>query len=176
MTSILQVTPDQTSRLAEIGELTALAYLADGLVDPAHPYVPELKDAAARAQHAILLMMTEGADGQGTVLGTITVVAAGTQFSELAQEGEFELRMLAVSPLARGKGVGRTLATAAIERARQEGASRIVLSTMENMTIAHGLYERLGFVREESRDWTVSAHEEPHAAVRLLAFTRDASV
>ena len=43
-----------------LGALTALAYLSDALVDNAHPYIPALRDAHARAEKAILLAMADG--------------------------------------------------------------------------------------------------------------------
>lgn len=157
---IAVVNPDDSSRLTEIGQLTALAYLSDGLVDQAHPYIPQLKDAKARAEAADLLMMTDGADGTGLVVGTITVVPPGSDFAELAGESEFELRMLAVSPLERGRGIGRKLVRAAMDRAVDQGAERIVLSTMESMSIAHKLYEQMGFTRRPYLDWTVVDNED----------------
>ncbi|WP_084105541.1 GNAT family N-acetyltransferase [Demequina sp. NBRC 110056] len=149
------VDPSEGSRLTEIGQLTALAYLADGLVDQAHPYIPQLKDAHARAQDADLLMMVDGEDGSGPVVGTITLVPPGSSFVELARDDEYELRMLAVSPIERGRGIGAKLTQTAMDMAVERGASRIVLSTMESMHVAHRLYERMGFTRREDLDWTV---------------------
>jgi ribosomal protein S18 acetylase RimI-like enzyme len=158
--TIRRVDPSETGRLQEIGELTALAYLADGLVDHAHPYVPQLKDATARAEHADLLVMADGEGGEGAIVGTLTVVPPGSQFIELARDGEFELRMLAVSPIERGRGIGAKLTKAGMDLAVEQGASRIVLSTMESMTSAHRLYERMGFQRREDLDWLVVDNED----------------
>lgn len=158
--TIRTVDPSESSRLTEIGQLTALAYLADGLVDQAHPYIPQLKDAHTRASDAELLMMVDGEDGEGPVVGTITVVPPGSSLAELAKEDEFELRMLAVSPIERGRGIGAKLVQGAMERAVELGASRIVLSTMESMHVAHRLYERMGFQRREDLDWTVVDNED----------------
>lgn len=154
MTAIRAVEPHETSRLTEIGQLTALAYLADQLVDETDDYVPELKDAARRASEGTLLAMF-GGDGDGSVLGSITIAPHGTPLAEVAnEEGDVELRMLAVSPLERGRGVGAELAKAAMDFAVDElGAKRVVLSTMQEMKVAHRIYERLGFERDESLDW-----------------------
>jgi ribosomal protein S18 acetylase RimI-like enzyme len=153
MRTICVVEPTETLRLAEIGELAALAYLSDGLLDSSDPYLPSLRDARSRAEHAILLMAAAGATGEGAALGTITVVPPHSAFSEFGGD-DFELRMLAVSPLAREKGVGEDLAVAAIEVAVDQGARRILLSTMETMKAAHRLYEKIGFVRAPGLDWT----------------------
>lgn len=154
------VSAEETGRLQEIGELTALAYLADGLVDAAHPYVPRLRDAGERAQHAQLLAMMDGEHGEGKIVGTITLVPPGSAFAELAQGDEFELRMLAVSPMERGRGIGASLTQTALNIAVEQGAQRVVLSTMESMHVAHRLYERMGFIRRPDLDWTVVDHED----------------
>lgn len=177
--TIRRVDPSESSRLTEIGQLTALAYLADGLVDQAHPYIPQLKDAHARAEGAILLMMADGETGEGAAVGTITVVPPGSNFVELAKDDEFELRMLAVSPIERGRGIGRTLIRVAMDLAVERGAKRIVLSTMESMHVAHRLYERMGFQRREDLDWTVidnqdgtvSKVSEAEGGIRLIGYS-----
>jgi ribosomal protein S18 acetylase RimI-like enzyme len=158
--SIRVVDPTETSRITEIGDLTALAYLADGLVDQAHPYLVALRDARARAQSASLLMMSDGERGAGPVVGTLTVVPPGSPFIEVAGEGEFEFRMLAVSPIERGRGLGATLTRAGMDYAVELGAKRVVLSTMAHMNAAHRLYERLGFVRRPDLDWVVTDHPD----------------
>ncbi|MBC7298456.1 MAG: GNAT family N-acetyltransferase [Dietzia sp.] len=150
------VEPTDTGRLQEIGELTALAYLADGLVDSAHPYMPRLRDAAARAADAVLLAMIDGERGEGKIVGTLTLVPPGSPFAEVANEDEYELRMLAVSPLERGRGIGKQLTQAALDMAVERGAKRVVLSTMETMRAAHGLYEKMGFERRPELDWVVT--------------------
>jgi len=185
--TIRVIEPSEHTRLAEIGELTALAYLADGLVDGAHPYVPQLKNAQARAEHALLLAMADGERGEGAIVGTLTVVPPGSRFIELARNGEFELRMLAVNPIERGRGIGLSLTKAGLRMAIERGATGVVLSTMESMHAAHRLYERMGFTRREDLDWTVRDNPDgtivPIATppligdtgVRLLGYSWDMS-
>jgi RimJ/RimL family protein N-acetyltransferase len=48
----------------------------------------------------------------------------------------------------RGQGIGRRLATAAIEAARAAGMERIELEVLASNTTAIQLYEKLGFVHE----------------------------
>jgi GNAT superfamily N-acetyltransferase len=50
-----------------------------------------------------------------------------------------------VAPPARGRGLGRLLMAAAIDWARDRGASRIDLSVTDRADAARLLYERLGF-------------------------------
>lgn len=167
MTEIIRrIDPSETGRLAEIGEMTALAYLADGLIDATHPYTRSLRDAAARARDAILLALIDGEGGEGAVVGTLTVVPPSSPFVELAQGDEVELRMLAVSPIERGRGIGEKLTRHGMELAVSMGAPRVVLSTMESMHAAHRLYQRLGFTRREDLD-AVVANDDTGSFKRL---------
>jgi len=65
---------------------------------------------------------------------------------------------------ARGRGIGRLLTEACVRRARDEGASRLVLSTRPIMGPALGLYASMGFVRRPDRDW------EPLPGVPLIVY------
>lgn len=55
---------------------------------------------------------------------------------------------LAVAPEAQGKGVGRHLVEAAVNAARQQGATKVTLRVLGHNTGARRLYERCGFVVE----------------------------
>ena len=151
----------RSDELEAVGALTVDAYVADGRITVDDPYTERLRDAAARARDAALLVAIAP---DGTLLGTATYVPPGTPFAELGAVGEAEIRMLAVSPAARGGGVGRLLSEACIERARTAGCQAVALSSGTWMAAAHRLYERLGFVRTPDRDWS------PSEGVRLITF------
>jgi GNAT superfamily N-acetyltransferase len=55
--------------------------------------------------------------------------------------------MLGVAGRARGLGIGTALTERCIERTRELGLARLVMSSANYMTTAHRIYERLGFVR-----------------------------
>jgi ribosomal protein S18 acetylase RimI-like enzyme len=140
---------------AAIGELTIAAYA------PVHPaehdvdYLDEMRDVASRVACCPVFVAIDQASG--AVIGSVTYVPGpGTPLSEREREGEAGFRMLAVSPEAQGRGVGRALIGACIDRARTEGRSRLVLLTLPSMTRAQSLYRSMGFERAPDRDWFVS--------------------
>ncbi len=139
--------------LEEVGRLTADAYLADEFVEPGHWYVDELRDAGRRAHEATVLVAVD----EGRVVGSITLAPAGSPYAEIAGPDEFELRMLAVDPAARGRGIGELLMRSAIERGIGWGAHAVVLTTMPEMVTAQRLYDRMGLRRTPERDWTGEA-------------------
>jgi GNAT superfamily N-acetyltransferase len=63
-----------------------------------------------------------------------------------------EVRLLAVAPAARGKGVARALMDECIQRARAAGAPALTLHTADIMAAAMRLYERMGFTRAPELD------------------------
>jgi len=63
--------------------------------------------------------------------------------------GSFELRKMYLDPQARGHGVGKQLLEVAVAWVREQGGTRIVLDTIEEMTRAIAFYESHGFVRDD---------------------------
>ena len=59
--------------------------------------------------------------------------------------GTAEMKRMYVRETHRGTGLGRRLATAAIDEARKRGHGRIVLDTLPKLTTAIALYRDLGF-------------------------------
>ena len=60
-------------------------------------------------------------------------------------EHEFELAKLAVTPAARGRGIGRRLCVALVEQARTMGAHRVELVSHRSLAPAIALYRSVGF-------------------------------
>ncbi|MEW2129562.1 GNAT family N-acetyltransferase [Streptomyces sp. NPDC005435] len=146
------IRPARPDEYTELGEITARAYLQDGLLDfgEGDAYLAELRDVAKRAGAAEVLVAVR----DGVLLGGVTFVPSGGPMADIAGEGEAEIRMLAVGHAGRGQGAGEALVRACVERARAvEGCVRVVLSTQPTMRTAHRIYARLGFVRTPERDW-----------------------
>ena len=149
------------SEYEQVGLLTVEAYMYDGYLDGDEDYALELADAAARAANAELWVAADGP----LLLGTVTYCPPGSPNRELATSpDQAEFRMLAVSPSARRRGVGRMLVQHCITRSRELGQREMVLSSLDRMTSAHTLYAALGFVRAPHLDW------EPSRGFKLWGF------
>ncbi len=157
-TEIRQALPEEYDA---VGELTVAAYSQDGFVRG--EYAMTLRAAADRAAKAELWV---AADESG-LLGTVTYCPPGSVYREIGLDHEGEFRMLGVAGRARGLGIGTALTSHCIERTRELGLPRIVLSSAVAMTAAHRIYERLGFTRLPERDWA------PIPGLDLYAFSLD---
>ena len=156
---VLTVRRVEPTELDAVAELTVAVYSGEGYSSA--DYEPQLRDVASRAATATVLVAVDAA---GSVVGAVTVATRLGPWAEQAAPGEAVLRMLAVSPRARGAGAGEALVRAAIDRAREDGCPVLRLSSQDDMTTAHRLYERLGFRRTPSHDWS------PIPGLRLRAY------
>jgi len=90
-------------------------------------------------------------------------VVVGTVALIRLDERTFELAKMAVTARARGQGIGRVLAEAALDRAREMGATSVVLHTVPKLVAAGRLYESLGFVVDPAGE-----HEETGFARKTI--------
>jgi GNAT superfamily N-acetyltransferase len=106
------------------------------------------------------------AEQDGALLGSVLLYspAANAYGDALAATGWPELRLLAVAPAARGRGVGTALVEECIQRARRAGAGALGLHTSESLQTAIRMYERLGFVRAPEGDF------QPDGAELVIAY------
>jgi ribosomal protein S18 acetylase RimI-like enzyme len=124
-------------------------------------YFGLLADVAGRAGFAVVLVVV--ADGR--IMGTATVELDRTiHGTRSLQPGQANLRLVAVDPQARGRGVGRRLVQACVEVARRAGKEVATLHTTEQMVVAQRIYRTLGFRRDPAGD------VELHPDVVLQAF------
>ncbi|QMU75258.1 GNAT family N-acetyltransferase [Streptacidiphilus sp. PB12-B1b] len=156
------IRPALASELDAAGDLTAESFIGDGHTARDSANAARLRDGRDRARRAELLVAVDPLSG--ALLGSVTFAPPGSPYADLAQGQEGEFRMLAVSAEARGRGAGEALVRACIERARERGLPRLVMSTQPAMVRAHRIYERLGFVRTPARDWS------PAPGVELMTY------
>ena len=74
---------------------------------------------------------------EGEAVGTVALISMG--------DGSYELAKMAVEERARGRGIGWRLGKAALDRAREVGATRVYLESNTILEPAINLYRKLGF-------------------------------
>lgn len=149
MSGEVVVRPVEPREYGVVGDITVAAYSSVEGFSPGARYEGELRDVAARVETAEVLV---AADPGGRVLGAVTYVPGLGPLAEFEGPDESGMRMLAVDPAVQGRGVGRLLAQACVDRARATGRSRLVLHTTAHMHGAHRLYRSLGFARTPALD------------------------
>ena len=77
------------------------------------------------------------AELDGEIVGTVALLRM--------DDSGYELAKMSVAESARGRGLGALLGEAAIERARQRGATRVYLESNSVLKPALALYRKLGF-------------------------------
>ncbi|KQR99254.1 MULTISPECIES: GNAT family N-acetyltransferase [Microbacterium] len=161
--TIREARPDEYVRA---GEATVSAYTSayGALTDE---YIASLRDVAARADGGEVWLALDGDE----ILGTVWMSRPGEALSHLARPGETDFRQLAVTPAAQRRGVGAALVHHVIAQARARGSHRVVMNSGPEMTGAHALYARLGFVRLPEREHPVEV--QPGRFIDLLAFGYD---
>lgn len=149
--AIREVTPGEYT---EAGRVTADAYrefVRPGDDDWAR-YLETLGDVAGRAGRTSVLVAI---DATG-ILGTATLELDGHVEEDPQEDGrlaahEARIRMLGVSPQARGRGIARQLMVACEARALEAGRTVMTLNTTERMQAAQRMYEALGYERGDDR-------------------------
>lgn len=140
------------------GRVTALAYSEfavpgdEGWAE----YLGMIADVAGRVDRTVVLVAIDG----DRVVGSATIEldgVIGDDDEELPLDVAC-LRMLGVDPKARGKGVGRALVQATIDRCRAAGKRELILRTTPMMEVAAALYRSMGFERDPDRDMPVEDH------------------
>ncbi len=137
---------------AEIARITWAAYLGAGYFDSTeHPYMRQIADVGYRAARGTVLV----AERDGLIVGSVTLMAHGDGFEQVAREGEFEFRLLVVDPAVQRSGAGSALVAEVEARAKRAGATAVVLTTGDRWEAPNALYPRLGYVRAPELDWPI---------------------
>lgn len=85
------------------------------------------------------------AEAEGALVGAVAYVGPGAPKAAFFRPEWPIMRMLVVSPAARGRGIGRALAEECLRRAHRDGAAAFALHTSEIMAVALPMYQRMGF-------------------------------
>jgi ribosomal protein S18 acetylase RimI-like enzyme len=139
------------AELAGIGDLRVAAYEAGGFLSDASHYGETLRTLGHDGSGQILAAVD---DRTGQILGTVMLQLWPDAGHVVRDPDEAEVWALAGAPEARGRGVGRALLQAVIDRARASGVRHLVLCTQTTMLAAQHLYAEAGFGRLPERDFT----------------------
>jgi GNAT superfamily N-acetyltransferase len=139
---------DEREAVRDLLERANAAYRS--VLDPAayEPYLRMVLDVDAGADVSTLLVARE----DDRLVGTARLFPVAADEGWGADPGAAGLRSMAVDPEARGRGIGRALVEACVERARAAGATVLALHTASWLPDAIRLYERYGFVRDPAQD------------------------
>lgn len=154
--SILKVRDARPSDRAKALEVTLSAFQQYAALIPSRweGYRENILETLSHPEPAEQILAEE----DGKIAGSVLLYPAGTPLeSEDATETRNwpEVRLLAVAPEARGKGIGAALMRECINRARRSGAAFLALHTTDMMQVAMRMYEKMGFVRAPELDFRV---------------------
>jgi len=147
-----------------IGELRVAAYRADGFLSETSTYAETLRVLGMDGTGEILAAV----DGEH-LLGTVMLVTWPHGGEVLRNPGEGEIRALAVASAARGRGIGRALLAAIMQRAAAREVRELLLLTQPEMRTAQHLYTEAGFRRMRGRDYEYAPGHRLFAFGMLMA-------
>jgi ribosomal protein S18 acetylase RimI-like enzyme len=131
-----------------IGELRVAAYRADGFLSETSTYADTLRVLGMDGTGEILAAV----DGE-RLLGTVTLVIWPHGGEVLHNPGDGEIWARGVACAARGRGIGRALLAAVMQRATAREVRELLLLTQPEMRVAQHLYAEAGFRRLPGRDY-----------------------
>jgi GNAT superfamily N-acetyltransferase len=107
--------------------------------------LPEAEAQLARMAGYPAYTLYVAVDAMGTVAGTFALLI----MDRLGHRGTPSAVVddVAVDPTRQGQGIGRRMMQAAMDRARDAGCYKLMLSSNLKRTDAHAFYDRLGFER-----------------------------
>ncbi|AYF78604.1 GNAT family N-acetyltransferase [Nocardia yunnanensis] len=106
------------------------------------------------------------AGGGEVLIARIDGVPVGCAALVQEHPGVFELSKMAVSPRFQGRGIGRVVLAAAIERVRALGAREFFLASNARLAPAVHLYESMGFVHVPASELPPSPYDRADVFMR----------
>jgi ribosomal protein S18 acetylase RimI-like enzyme len=126
------------------------------------------KETEQPAYYAMLLNVGELTKKPGTeliiaidkdnqILGAVVYFSDmkyyGSGGTATQEENSGGFRLLAVENSARGRGIGKSLTQACIQRAKCQNLKQVIIHTTKAMETAWKMYEQIGFNRSEDLDF-----------------------
>jgi ribosomal protein S18 acetylase RimI-like enzyme len=163
----LQIRNAHTDELDLVSDLLRDAYLQYAEVmaaDAWNSYLGDITNVRSRLEEAELIV----AELDGRLVGAVTLYLKNSSSSvENWLPGWAGIRLLAVHPGYRGRGIGHALMEECLLRCRERGIKTIGLHTTSAMDVARRMYERMGFMRIPEYDFC------PRPDVVVMAYRLD---
>ena len=145
-----------------LGELLVQVYAAlEGFPRPDEQ--PEYYDLlrnigafASRPETELLVAVTEDGLLTGGVVYFADMQYYGSGGIATEEKNAAGFRLLAVAPRFQGKGIGKILTRACIQKARETGKGQLIIHSTDAMQTAWKMYEDLGFKRSADLDFLQS--------------------
>lgn len=129
-------------------------------------YWREIGAVGSRAHEAQLIVAAIG----DRIVGAVTFYPEGSRSNVVDWPPEWAvIRLLAVAPDHRRRGIGRGLTQECVRRARRQAARAVGLHTDSRMPAAQLLYAQLGFHRAPEFDY----QPRPGVDITVMGWTQD---
>ena len=133
-------------------EVEVVGAVTGEVVNACRRLLPQLSESAGPLEggdlarilghQGVTLLIARGPEG---IVGMLTLVVF-----PLATGVRARIEDVVVDQGARGRGVGTALTMAALDRAREQGARSVDLTSRPSRVAANRLYQRLGFQRRDA--------------------------
>lgn len=154
--SVRQANPDE---FKEIGRLMADVYSRlEGF--PRKTEQPEyytmlenIGEITKKPHTQLLVVVSPEGRIDGAVVYFSDMSSYGSGGTATSEKNASGFRLLAVAHEARGKGIGKLLSRACIEKAKKDGNRQLIIHSTEFMKVAWKMYENMGFKRSKDLDF-----------------------
>lgn len=154
--NIRNATPDE---FEEIGKLMVAVYsqLAGFPTPDEQPayykMLANIGELTKKPETELLAAVSQDGDIAGAVVYFSDMQYYGSGGTATSEKNASGFRLLAVSPAARGKGIGKLLTSECINRATERQHAQVVIHTTKAMQVAWKMYEKFGFKRSTDLDF-----------------------
>ncbi|MEM9649693.1 MAG: helix-turn-helix domain-containing GNAT family N-acetyltransferase [Bacteroidota bacterium] len=155
----------QSSEFKDIGKLMVQVYAGlEGFpkADEQPAYYQKLADIGSFTQNPdteLLVAVSNSGNLLGGVLYFGDMQFYGSGGMAPSEKNASGFRLLAVTPSARGLGIGKALSIACVNKAKKKGHPQVIIHSTVYMKPAIRMYKGLGFVRSKDLDFSQNGLE-----------------